>query len=130
MSVIAVRANDAPIRSSRAKSTIGQSRLADHALLHCMSNHISYLKARYCRSVMTTAANGSDDGARHLITCLTTEIPTTGTSSLVYAAERDALAAIAVLSDRMLSRTVAAAVVEWRHASEAILRWVNTADRS
>lgn len=108
-------------------SDIGRQRISNHALSGCMSDPISLLKARYCRSIMKTASILDDSQARRLIAALTTEVPTPETSPQVGIAERDALASIICLSDRLQNRTVASAASEWQTASDAILRWISAA---
>ncbi|QUS40340.1 hypothetical protein RPMA_16975 [Tardiphaga alba] len=91
-----------------------------------MSDHISFLKARYCTSVLKTATISTDDEARHLIACLSLELPTSHTSQAVNIAERDALASILALSERFAGRSAASVASEWRAASDAVRRWIET----
>lgn len=93
-----------------------------------MSDHDSLLKARYCRAVVGTAAISDLDQARHLIGCLTTELFTANVSPAVQAAEADALASIVLLHDRLASRSTVAVAGEWKHAEEAIRRWIKAAE--
>lgn len=99
----------------------------DTVLWRGMSNGISLLKARYCLSVMGAASGSSDEQARHLIDCLTTESPTGGTSRAVAEAEADAYEAIHRLSQRMADRSMAAVSGEWDRAKQAVLRWIQAA---
>ena len=92
-----------------------------------MSDHTSFLKARYCRSVLTTATISPLEEARHLVRCLTTEPLTPDVSRAVQIAERDALASILKLYERFETRSAAAVAGEWNNASEAIQRWINSA---
>jgi hypothetical protein len=92
-----------------------------------MSDEISYLKARYCRSVLTTANISSLEEARHLVRCLTSEPLTSDTSREVQIAERDALAAILTLHERFETRSAAAVAGDWKNASDAVLRWMHAA---
>ena len=77
---------------------------------------------------MGTAAISDLDQARHLIGCLVTEPVTTRVPPAVQAAEADALASIALLHDRLGSRSTAAVAGEWKHAEDAIRRWIKAAD--
>lgn len=95
-------------------------------LARAMSNAISHLKARYCRSIMNTASNSPELEARQLIDGLTTELPTSGASPAVAAAERDAYACIHALADRLTAVTISAAALEWTKARKAVLRWIDT----
>lgn len=90
-----------------------------------MSNAISYLKARYCRSVMNTAAISPETEARHLIDALTTERPTIDVSPAVAAAEHDAYESFQALADRLTTATMSVAAVEWARARKAVLRWID-----
>jgi hypothetical protein len=89
-----------------------------------MSNAISELKARYCRSVLRTAATGADHEARHLINALATERPTADTRPDVAGAERAALAAITALATHLQNRSIAFAAAEWSAAEHAVLHWI------
>lgn len=93
-------------------------------LARAMSNAISHLKARYCRSIMNTASISPEMEARHLIDGLATELPTSGVSSAVAAAEQDAYACIHVLADRLTAATISGAALEWAKARKAVLRWI------
>jgi hypothetical protein len=95
-------------------------------LARAMSNAISHLKARYCRSIMNTASTSPEMDARHLIDGLTTELPTSGASPAVAvaAAEQDAYACIHVLADRLTVATMSGAALEWVKARKAVLRWI------
>lgn len=92
-----------------------------------MSDKISYLKARYCRSVLATATISSLEEARHLVLCLTSEPLTPDTSREVHIAERDALASVLTLHERFDTRSAAAVAGEWKSANDAILRWLHAA---
>lgn len=89
-----------------------------------MSNQVSFLKARYCLSVMRTAEISPQQEARHLIACLSTETPTAQTNRQVAAVERDAYAAILLLHERFRDRSVSAVAGEWKAAVIAVTRWV------
>jgi hypothetical protein len=91
-----------------------------------MSNAISHLKARYCRSIMNTASISPEIEARHLIDGLATELPTSGASPAVAAAERDAYECIHALADRLTAATISGAALEWAKARKAVLRWIET----
>lgn len=93
-----------------------------------MNDKISFLKARYCHSVLNTASTCSDEEARHLVECLATELLTPSTSTRVKIAERNALAAIYVLSERLRERSVSSAVGDWKLASSAISQWIASVD--
>lgn len=95
-------------------------------LARAMSNAISHLKARYCRSIMNTASISPEMEARHLIDRLTTELPTSGASPAVATAERDAYACIHVLADRLTAATISGAALEWTKARKAVLHWIET----
>lgn len=94
-----------------------------------MSNAISELKARYCRSILCTAALGPDETAHRLVDALTTERPTSGTSPDIAEAERAALSAIETLAHQLHGRSVAYVSGEWTRANDAVRRWVDLAER-
>lgn len=89
-----------------------------------MSNAISHLKARYCRSIMNTASISAELEARRLIDALATELPTPGASPAVTAAEHAAYDCIHALADRMVSATISGAALEWSRARKSILHWI------
>lgn len=93
-----------------------------------MSDSTSLLKARYCRSVLTTAATCPDDDAKRLVDCLATEFLTPSTSQNVKIAERNALAALYTLSERIRDRSVSSAAGDWKTASDAISGWIASVD--
>lgn len=92
-----------------------------------MSDHLSLLKARFCRAVLVTAERSSLVEARRLIEALSSEPLTSGTTRVVATAERDALAAILLLSERFNDRTAAIVQREWQVATIAVLRWIQSA---
>ena len=94
---------------------------------HAMSDHDSFLKARFCLSVLRTAGISPLEEARRLIDALSSEFPTKATSRDVEIAERDAMAALYVLHERFADRSAAAVAGEWTGASEAVMRWADAA---
>lgn len=92
-----------------------------------MTDEISFLKARYCWSIMRTANISSDDEARRLIACLGTETLTGGLSRSVMSAERNALATILKLSEQFQDRSRTAVATEWRAALDDIRVWIDAA---
>jgi len=94
-----------------------------------MSDQVSFLKARYCLSVMQTAGSSPQEEARHLIACLSTELPTSQTSRTVAIVERDALAAVLTLHERFSDRSASAVAGEWKSAVDAMMRWVSAASQ-
>ena len=92
-----------------------------------MSDRFSCLKAGYCLSVMRTADISPLDDARHLIACLSTELPTARTSREVTIAERNAFAAILTLHERFNDRSASAVAGEWKAAADAVRRWIAVA---
>lgn len=90
-----------------------------------MSNAISHLKARYCRSIMNTASISPDAEARRLIDGLTTELLTKDASPAVAAAEQAAHACVSVLADRLISTTMSGAALEWARTRKAVLHWID-----
>lgn len=93
-----------------------------------MSTHLSFLKARYCLAVLNTASISPDDEARHLIECLVTEPLTPNLAPEAKIAERDALATIMTLFERLRGRSITAVSAEWKLAKEAVLCWVAEVD--
>jgi hypothetical protein len=93
-----------------------------------MSNAISHLKARYCRSIMNTASISPEAEARHLIDGLTTELPTSDTSPAVAAAEQEAYNCLRALADRLTSTTMSGAALELAKTRKAILRWMDASE--
>lgn len=65
---------------------------------------------------MRTADISCLDEARHLIACLSTELPTPRTSREAAVAERNAFAAILTLHERLIDRSAAAVAAEWKAA--------------
>ena len=92
-----------------------------------MSDHVSFLKARYCMAVLRTATISPLEEARHLIECLSTEFPTPDTSRAVQIAERNAFASILTLHERFADRSSASVAGEWKSAVDAVLSWIDIA---
>lgn len=93
-----------------------------------MDTYISFLKARYCLAVLNTASISTDDEARHLVKCLITEPLTPNLTHASKIAERDALASILMLHERLRGRSFAAVAPEWKNAKEATSRWISEVD--
>jgi hypothetical protein len=92
-----------------------------------MPDRVSFLKARYCRAVLKTALNSSEDDARRLVYCLATEPPTGDTSSAISAAEKDALTALAKMAARVHERGVASIASHWTETNAIIEKWIAAA---
>ena len=113
------------LRDNRDECQVPDRNKQRRVIARAMSNAISHLKARYCRSIMNTASISPDTEARHLIDALTTERPTANVSPAVATAERDAYQCFHTLSDRLTGTTMSAAALEWARARKAILRWID-----
>lgn len=92
-----------------------------------MSDGISLLKARYCRSILKTASIASDQEARRLIGGLTTERQTDGTTESVASAEKLALSAIDGLAKQLQAKRGGFAPTDWSRAEQAVESWLRAA---
>jgi alpha-D-ribose 1-methylphosphonate 5-triphosphate synthase subunit PhnH len=89
-----------------------------------MQNDLSLLKARYCRSVMRTAADASDDEAHRMIRSLASETATPGVTHEVDRAEQAAFEAFRILASRCAGRRMSSVTVEWLNAERAVSNWL------
>jgi hypothetical protein len=125
--------------ASMAGQSVRVSRITDFSVLPqgraygidaAMSDEISLLKARYCRSVMATAAISPDAEARHLIGTLTTEAATVCVSPRVAQSEISALMAIRNLADQIHGRSLSSASSEWTRARTSVENWIGAASET
>ncbi len=95
-----------------------------------MSDYVSFLKGRYARAVLNTAAIGTDEEAQRLVRALATETVTPRASAAVADAERSALGAIAGLAKQMGSRGISYASAELIRSRKLIEDWIEAAQAS
>lgn len=95
-----------------------------------MSDYVSFLKARYARALLNTAAIGTDVEARRLVRALTTEVATPQTTTAVADREKSALLAISALDQQMGARGISFASAEWIKSRKLIDDWIDVAGRA
>jgi hypothetical protein len=92
-----------------------------------MTDHISLLKANYCRAVLNTAAHSPDDDARRLLKGLATERATENTTEHVSRAEESALEAIRVFSSKLERGEAKPTGFDLSRTLTAVETWIRTA---
>lgn len=95
-----------------------------------MSDYVSFLKGRYARALLNTAAIGTDEEAQRLVRALATEIVTPLTSAAVADAERAALLAIVGLAHQMGTRGISYASAEWIRSRKLVEDWIKEAEKT
>lgn len=92
-----------------------------------MTDHISLLKANYCRAVLKTASTSADDDARRMLKGLATERPTANTSRSVAEAEEHALEAIRIFSSKLERGEAKPSGFDASRTMAAVETWIRAA---